>query len=141
MGIMGIFPTSYRNLKRIEMNEVKIDGVIMRDAEVKSTETYILTKFTISQTDKKNKIHYFDIDTWGEAATVCQNLKKGDSVQVEGELKYDSWTSQDGTKKSKVKILGDVVRIIAIEKPQTSTEWAKKPIAKEIDFSGGGLPF
>lgn len=122
------------------MNEVKIDGVVMRDADVKSTDTYILTKFSILHTDTKNKTNYFDIDTWGEAATVCQNIKKGDSVQVEGELKYDSWTSQDGTKKNKVKIVGDVVRVVDIENPKTSTEWTKKPVKKEVDFSND-LPF
>jgi len=124
------------------MNEVKIDGILMRDAEVKSSTSYILSKFSILHKDSRSGSHYFDIETWGEAATVCQNLKKGDMVNIEGSLKYDSWTSQDGTKKNKIKIIGDVVQVVAIEKPQTSTEWKKKPTpTASVDFGVGDLPF
>ena len=54
---------------------------------------------------------YFDITCWFDLAeNVAATLRKGDRVGDElGNLKWDSWQSNDGETRSKVKVIADDV--------------------------------
>ena len=51
---------------------------------------------------------FVDCTAFGrQAETINKYLSKGRPVFVEGRLTYDSWTAQDGTKRSKLKVVID----------------------------------
>src|SRR5271165_1494642 len=61
---------------------------------------------------------FMDIDAFnrgenGKLADLCeQYLRKGSQAYIEGRLEMDEWTSQDGTKRSKMKVVADVVQFL-----------------------------
>ena len=53
---------------------------------------------------------FVDVVVWGRSGENCnQYLKKGNMVLVEGRLKFDQWTSQEGQKRTKHSIVADRV--------------------------------
>jgi single-strand DNA-binding protein len=46
-------------------------------------------------------------ETGRQADLVEQSLRKGNQLFIEGHLKFDQWTGQDGQKRSKIKIVVD----------------------------------
>jgi single-strand DNA-binding protein len=57
--------------------------------------------------------NYFDIDVFGAQAEACaQYLTKGRQVAVEGRLRWRSWESQDGQKRSAVSVVANTVQFI-----------------------------
>ncbi|HLN29416.1 MAG TPA: single-stranded DNA-binding protein [Gemmataceae bacterium] len=58
-------------------------------------------------------------ETGKQADLVEQYLRKGRQVFLEGHLKLDQWTAQDGQKRSKLKIVVDNMQFL--ERPEGST--------------------
>nr|HPJ73168.1 single-stranded DNA-binding protein [bacterium] len=55
--------------------------------------------------EPREDVCFIEIETWGRQAENCgQYLKKGSPVLVEGRLKYHTWESQDGQKRSRHKV-------------------------------------
>lgn len=60
------------------------------------------------------EVCFVDIDVWGAQADSCnQYLQKGRSILVEGRLKLDTWTDNEGQRKSKHSIVADRVTFLA----------------------------
>lgn len=51
-------------------------------------------------------------ETGKQADLVEQSLRKGSQVFIEGHLKLDQWTAQDGQKRSKLKIIMDNMQFL-----------------------------
>ena len=57
--------------------------------------------------------NYFDIDVFGAQGESCaQYLTKGRQVAVEGRLRWRSWETQEGQKRSAVSIVANSVQFI-----------------------------
>jgi len=57
--------------------------------------------------------NYFDIDVFGAQAESCaQYLAKGRQVAIEGRLRWRSWETQDGQKRSAVSVVANNVQFI-----------------------------
>ena len=92
-------------------NKVILAGNLTRDIDVKFTNsgltianTAIATnrKFKAQNGEQKEEIMFMDITFFGRTAEVAkQYLHKGSKVLVEGRLKFDQWTDQNGGKRSK----------------------------------------
>lgn len=55
----------------------------------------------------------FNRGEYGKTADLCeQYLQKGHQAYIEGHLKLDEWTGQDGQKRSKIKIVVDGVQFL-----------------------------
>jgi single-strand DNA-binding protein len=55
---------------------------------------------------KKEEVTFVDCACFGkQAETLSKYKKKGDPLYIEGRLKLDQWEAQDGTKRSKMKIV------------------------------------
>ncbi|HLI60777.1 MAG TPA: single-stranded DNA-binding protein [Solirubrobacteraceae bacterium] len=71
---------------------------------------------------------FHDVVVWGRTAeVVCQYLKKGRLVEVEGRPQERSWTAQDGTERRTEEISAYRVQFIAgrrQEQPQAEKELA-----------------
>jgi single-strand DNA-binding protein len=56
---------------------------------------------------------FVDVTLWGRTAEVAgEYLSKGSPVLIEGRLKLDSWETQDGQKRSKLKVVGERMQMV-----------------------------
>jgi single-strand DNA-binding protein len=56
---------------------------------------------------------FVDITLWGRTAEVaCEYLTKGAPVLIEGRLKYEQWETNDGQKRSKLKVVGEKMQML-----------------------------
>ncbi len=92
-------------------NKIILAGNLTRDIEIRYTQsgsaignTAIATtrKFKGADGSKKEEVLFVDITFFGRSAEIAnQFLRKGSKILVDGRLKLDQWTAQDGSKKSK----------------------------------------
>jgi len=92
-------------------NKIILAGNLTRDIEVRYTQTgtaigntAIATtrKFKSQTGEQKEETLFIDITFFGRTAEVAnQYLRKGSKILVDGRLKLDQWTAQDGSKRSK----------------------------------------
>jgi len=92
-------------------NKVIIVGNLTRDLELRyapsgtaigSTGIASTRKFKGGDGQMKEEVLFVDITAFGRTAEVMnQYLRKGSKVLVEGRLKLESWTDQNGGKRSK----------------------------------------
>jgi single-strand DNA-binding protein len=56
--------------------------------------------------NQREDVCFVDMAAFGRPGeTINQYMSKGRQILVEGRLKFDSWTSQDGTKRSKLSVV------------------------------------
>lgn len=90
------------------LNKVFLEGNLVRDAETRHTSGgTALCKFAIAvseyRKDAEDKTHFFDLVLWGSRAEALgQYLTKGKGVIVEAKAVQNSWTQEDGGRRSKV---------------------------------------
>ena len=98
-------------------NRIILMGNLTRDPQLSYTpNNTAVCKFGIATNHKrkdsegnvKEEVCFLDCTCFGRAGeTFNQYMKKGNPVLVEGRLKLDQWTSQDGQKKSKHEVIVD----------------------------------
>lgn len=65
-------------------------------------------KYTAQNGEKREEVTFVDIEVWGKTAEViAKYFKKGNPIFVEGRLKFDSWQTKEGEKRSKLKVVLD----------------------------------
>jgi single-strand DNA-binding protein len=63
--------------------------------------------------EKKEEVCFVDITAWGRVAETCDEyLSKGSPVLVGGRLQLDSWQTEDGQKRSKLKVVANNVQFL-----------------------------
>jgi len=92
-------------------NKIILAGNLTRDIEIRYTQggaavgsTAIATtrKFKSQTGEQKEEVLFVDITFFGRTAEIAnQYLRKGSKILVDGRLKLDQWTAQDGGKRSK----------------------------------------
>jgi single-strand DNA-binding protein len=99
-------------------NNVHLEGNLGKDAEHKTTTNGEVTNFSIAVNkrwkDKKSgetkeRVDWFEIETWGARAKFASTLKKGTPVIVEGEIHVDD-SDKDGVKYRNVKVSSNIIR-------------------------------
>ncbi len=62
--------------------------------------------YTDQQTgEKKESACFVDVEAWGKQAEIVgEYFTKGRPILVEGALKFESWETEDGTKRSRLKV-------------------------------------
>ena len=102
------------------MNHIPITGNLTKDPETHSPDgsEYTCIKFSIANNDESKKkadgsgyeniVSYFDVKHWTKNVQYwLQVLVKGASVLVQGRLKQERWTAEDGTTRSRVVIIAE----------------------------------
>jgi single-strand DNA-binding protein len=105
------------------LNKVMLIGRLTRDPEVRSfSNGGKVAKFGFAVNNRKKNsqsgqweddpvfldVEAFNRGEFGKQADLAdQYLRKGAQVFIEGHLQLDQWTSQDGQKRSKLKIVVD----------------------------------
>jgi single-strand DNA-binding protein len=97
-------------------------GRLTRDPEVKAfSNGGKVAKFGFAVSNRKKNsqtgqweddpvflnVEAFNRGEYGKQADLCEQLRKGSQVFIEGRLQLDQWTSQDGQKRSQVKVVVD----------------------------------
>lgn len=107
----------------VSVNRVFVAGNLTRDPELKTIQNgQAVCNFSLAVNrkwndrqsgEKKEEVSFFDVECWGRTAEiVAQYLKKGRPTLVEGRLKQDRWETDDGSKRSRVKILAENVQFL-----------------------------
>ena len=102
----------------IQINTVILGGNLTRDPELRYTpngtavcEFSVANNHTyMSNDEKKDEVSFVNVIVWGRVAENCSKyLAKGRGVIVEGRLKQQTWTTDDGNKRSRIKIIASKV--------------------------------
>jgi len=103
-------------------NKIIMGGHLTRDIELRYTQggsaignTAIAStrKFKGADGQQKEETVFVDLTFFGRTAEIAnQYLKKGSKVLVDGRLKLDQWTAQDGTKRSKHSITVETLQML-----------------------------
>lgn len=103
-------------------NRIIILGNLTRDIEMRYTQggsaignTGIATtkKFKSATGEQREDTLFVDLTFFGRTAEIAnQYLRKGSKVLVEGRLKFDQWTAQDGSKRSKHSVVVESLQML-----------------------------
>lgn len=131
-----------------DLNLFVVSGRLTRDAELKFTQSgQAVSNFSVASNrvwkkdnDRKEKTTFIDVVLWGKQAEVLQDmLQKGQWVQVTGRIDNDSWTTDDGQKRSRVTFVADTVDLPPRSTaPKNSSE---QKAEEEVDFDTEETPF
>lgn len=93
-------------------SKVILAGYLTRDPELKYTTkgtpvcsfgVGVNRSWTTESGEKKEDVTFVDCTAWNRSAeTICQYLKKGYPILVEGELRCNTWETQAGEQRSKL---------------------------------------
>jgi len=96
------------------MNKLQLLATITRNIEIKYTQSgTTIASFGVAYNEKRkqqdgsyaDQAHFFDITAFGKTAeNLNQYFRKGSRILIDGSLDFQSWTAQDGQKRSKVGI-------------------------------------
>lgn len=103
-------------------NKVILVGNLTRDCELRylpsgsavcTTGIATNRKFKNQQGEQKEEVCFIDITFFGRTAEIAnQYLGRGKKVLVEGRLKLDQWTDQNGGKRSKHSVTVDTLQML-----------------------------
>ena len=112
-------------------NRVVLVGNLTRDPQVRQTPagTSVADLGLAASERYRNKegeqvetTCFVDIVAWGRQAETCgQYLSKGSPVLVEGRLQLDRWETEDGQKRSRIRVRADRVRFMGRANDESGT--------------------
>jgi single-strand DNA-binding protein len=107
-------------------NRVILIGNLTRDPELRYLQSGMaVADIGLAVSDKRKAANgewveettFVDVTFWGRTAEVAgEYLSKGSPVFVEGRLKLDSWETQDGQKRNKLKVVCEKMQLIGAKK-------------------------
>ena len=128
-------------------NKVILMGNLTRDPELKHLASgspvcdlglAVNEKYKSKDGEAKESVTFVDITVWGRQAESCaEYLSKGSPVLVEGSLKLDQWETEDGDKRSKLKVNGQNVQFLGSPKARDSQRSESAP---SNDNTDDGVP-
>lgn len=140
------------------LNKVMLIGRLTRDPESRMfANGGKVAKFGFAVNSNKRKnpqtgqweedpvflnVEAFNRGEFGKTAdTVEQYLRKGNQAFIEGHLVLDQWTSQDGQKKSQLKVVVDYLQLLDRPPEGSPGRSSGPPPRKSMESpQGGGMP-
>lgn len=125
------------------LNKVQLIGNLTRDPELRYTPTGAAVctlglatnrSWTTESGEKKEETEFHRVVAWNKLAELCsQLLTKGRKIYVEGRLRTNAWTAQDGTQKYTTEVVIEDMIILDSKKPVTgaSTEETAPALKEE----------
>jgi single-strand DNA-binding protein len=95
------------------LNKVFLMGRLTRDPEqrfIPSGQSVVGIGIAVNRTytvngEKREETTFVDVEAWGpQGELIHKYLKKGNPIFVEGRLKFDTWESKEGEKRSKLRV-------------------------------------
>ncbi len=130
----------YGNLTRDpELKTIPTSGTSVANASIATNRTWKDQSGT-----KQEEVEYHDVVFFGKTAEIlCQYLKKGSGIFVEGRLKTRSW-EQDGNKRYKTEIIAEQMQFGPRKEGQSgdnSYNETQKSSEKEEEINPDEIPF
>jgi single-strand DNA-binding protein len=108
----------------MSINRVCITGNLTRDPELRSTAGGMaILKMGIAVNDRRKNPqsgewedapNFFDVVVFGQRGeSISRFLNKGSKVAIEGKLRWSSWETPEGDKRSKVEIIADDIEFMS----------------------------
>ena len=113
----------------MSINRVMISGNLTRDAEIRSTQSGMaILGFGVAVNDRRKNQqtgewedypNFVDCTMFGTRGEKLQPyLTKGTKVAIEGKLRYSSWETKDGQRRSKLEVVVDEVEFLSSRNQQ-----------------------
>ncbi len=109
-------------------NKTILEGHLTRDIEMKyaqsgsaiaNTAVAVSRKYKAATGEQKEEVLFVDIAMFGRTAEIAnQFLRKGSHVLIDGRLKLDQWTAQDGQKRSKISVTVESLQMLGSKEAQ-----------------------
>ena len=109
------------------LNKVQLIGNLTRDPELRYTPTGAAVctiglatnrTWTTDSGEKKEETEFHRVVAWNKLAELCsQLLAKGRKVYVEGRLRTNTWTAQDGTQRFTTEVVIEDMIILDSRRP------------------------
>jgi len=103
-------------------NKIVLVGNLTRDVEIRYSQSgsaigncgiAVNRKWKSQTGEQKSEVMFVDITFFGRTAEIAnQYLRKGAKVLVDGRLSFDSWTAQDGQKRSKHSVIVENLQML-----------------------------
>lgn len=108
----------------MSINRVVISGNLTRDPEMRATASGMsVTQLGIAVNDRRKNNqtgewedvpNFFDVVVFGtRGESLSRFLSKGSKIAVEGKLRWSSWETPSGDKRSKVEIIADDIEFLS----------------------------
>lgn len=136
----------------VSFNRVIIAGNLTRDVELRFIPSGTpVADVTIAVNDRRKQsdgnyvddTQFVDVTVWSRTAEVmAEYCKKGSSVLIEGRLKLDTWEAEDGSKRSKLKVVGDRMQMLTPRSSGSVSDTAEEePVSVGASEQDGEIPF
>ena len=123
-------------------NKVILAGNLVKDPKVTTTTSGAkVANFSIAlnrnyktKTEGKiaSEVTFVDIEAWAKQCEIVERFcKKGSGIHIEGRLKQNSWTGEDGKKKSRIVVAAERVNLLGTKPGATGEEVEKEDGSKE----------
>ena len=102
----------------MSINRVVITGNLTKDAELRKTSSDLpVLAFSLAVNERRKKgdewvdyANFVDCVIFGTRAEgLSKILKKGGRIAVEGKLRYSTWETEEGQKRSKLEVIADEI--------------------------------
>ncbi len=103
------------------MNQVNLIGRLTRDPELVETSggTAICNlRVAVDRRNRDEGAVFVDIKSFqGQARAAADHLSKGRQVAISGRLELDEWEAKDGSKRSRVYVIGERIQFLGGSAP------------------------
>ncbi len=123
-------------------NKVLLMGRLTKDPELRYTSQgrpvadlgLAVNREYTSGNERRKDTTFVDVTVWSrQAEIICQYLQKGAPLFVEGHLRMDNWETQDGQKRSKLRVVLDNFQFIG--GPREAGREDSRPSSGADDYS------
>lgn len=132
----------------MSINRVNISGNLTRDPELRTTQGGMqILSIGLAVNDRRKNAqgewedvpNYVDCVMFGSRAeSVSRYLSKGMKVAIEGKLRYSSWETKDGQRRSKLEVAVDDIEFMSKQEKPKPSFTASIPAADVYDEN---IPF
>ena len=125
------------------MDRVLLTGRIVRDLELKTTSTgKDVVNYSLAVPINKDLTEFIDITTFGETAkNLCVYCSKGDLIEIEGQLRTNSYKDESGKTHKNQYVLSDRVGFLHTNKLKETKEETKSIEKDKFEDLEDILPF
>ncbi len=135
-------------------NRVLLMGNLTRDPELRYTPSgsavcgfglAVNRRYKTSDGEQQQETCFVEVSAFArQAETISQYLNKGSPIFIEGRLKLDQWTSQDGQKRSRLSVVAERFQFLGRGReaqggPEEGS--AERPRDRDSEASEDGIPF
>lgn len=122
----------------MSINKVILVGNLTKDAEIRTVGQQQVASFGLATSErftdrngqKQELTEFHNIELWGSAG-VYPYLKKGTQVYVEGSIKTDKWTDQQGQPHEAKKIRAFTLQLVG-QRPQQAQQSAPQQYQQPV---------